>query len=149
MYINAFFYATQKNQHGTPAGGGEQESNIPISVILEPIRAALRRATSGKSSSNTTALSRAPSACRRKYRESNPAPKDRICNTEGKENYTERTHITLYEAVLDNMLSTCLSFSAFLSDLKESPHTVVYSSPAHIITPKTCRETHQTFSCYL
>lgn len=59
-------------------GEGKWASNIPLSVILELIRAVLRRATSGKSTSNTTALMSASSACRRKYKESNPAPKDRI-----------------------------------------------------------------------
>ena len=61
-----------------PVREDTQVSNIPLSVLFELIRAALRRLTSGKSTSNTTALLSALSARRRKYRESKPAPSDKI-----------------------------------------------------------------------
>lgn len=61
-----------------PVREGTHASNIPLSVLFELIRAALRRVTSGKSTSNTTALLSALSARWRKYRESNPAPNDKI-----------------------------------------------------------------------
>lgn len=88
----AFFYLAEKkislnlsaHKHvacegkDKPVREGTHASNIPLSVLFELIRAALRRATSGKSTSNTTALLSALSARWRKYRESNPAPNDKI-----------------------------------------------------------------------
>lgn len=42
---------------------------------------------------------------------------------------------------LDDMLTAYLSFRAFFCNLKEFPHTVVHSFPAHIIAPETSKET--------
>lgn len=75
-----------------PVTGRRWGPNTSASVGLPWIRAALRLVTSGKSTSNTTAPSRAPSACKRKYSESKPAPRDRIYTRGGKD--TEVTVIT-------------------------------------------------------
>lgn len=51
------------------------------------------------------------------------------------------------------MLLTDLSLGAVFSNVKEPPHTVIHSSPAHIVTPKTCKYTedfhlNNTLNCY-
>lgn len=61
-----------------PSEDGKWGPNIHLSVILQLIRAAFCWMISGKSTSKTTTLSRASSACKRKYNVSNPAPNDRI-----------------------------------------------------------------------
>lgn len=68
----------EQEEINKPVREGRWGSNIPLSIGSPLIRAALRWLTSGKSTSNTTTLSRAPSACKRKYRESKPAPSDKI-----------------------------------------------------------------------
>lgn len=59
---------------------GSQSGNASFRQALLLIKSDLRRATSGKSTSKTVTPPRAPSACSRKNRESNPAPSDRIWN---------------------------------------------------------------------
>lgn len=68
-----------------PFEDGKLKSNIEFSVVLQLIRAAFCWMTSGKSTSNITSRSREPSACKRKYSESNPAPNDRIYKKKIKE----------------------------------------------------------------
>lgn len=44
-------------------------------------------------------------------------------------------------------LESYLSPGAGFSDVQKPPHTVVHSSPAHIVTPKTCRQTEHFQKC--